>query len=399
MAIAGESAVIVLSCTKEGVIQEVSRDNFGIATRDIIGRPLVSLFDSASAEKATAFFSSLGDRGLALDWELNVRADERLIALYFVGVHANDKYVITGALSCSQATAYCTGILGTLDFNATSLQQGLSQIAVLGQRAETERFSQACEDFARLTNEFVNMQRELTKKTAEFERIDHEKNRLLGVVAHDLRNPLGILLSCSEFLRDELSDVMNQEQREILSVMRTSVESMRQLIDELLNFAKYDFSAPDLRQDNVDIVALVQNAVSLNGIMAARKNIQLRFANDSEELTLLLDKTKMEQVLNNLVSNAIKFSYPGTTVYVEIRHDHESVVISVKDQGKGIPASEIDQLFKPFPKTTVEPTAGESITGLGLTIVQKIVTAHHGSIKVESEVGKGTVFYVSLPLW
>jgi two-component system, OmpR family, sensor kinase len=318
--------------------------------------------------------------------------------LHFVGGHANGKYVITGAPSCSEAAAYCAAILGTLDLKATSLQQGLGQIAVLGHRAETERFRQSCEDFARLNNEFVNIQRELTKKTAELERMNHEKNRLLGVVAHDLRNPLGIILSCSQFLGDELSDLMNQEQREILSVIRTRVEFMRQLIDELLNFAKYDLSTPELRQDEADIVALVQNAVSLNSVLAARKSIQLKFASDSEGLILLLDKTKMEQVLNNLVSNAIKFSFRGTTVDVEIRHDHESVVISVKDQGKGIPANEFDQLFKPFQETTVAPTAGESSTGLGLMIVQKIVTAHHGSIKVESEVGKGTVFYVSLPV-
>jgi signal transduction histidine kinase len=102
--------------------------------------------------------------------------------------------------------------------------------------------------------------------------------------------------------------------------------------------------------------------------------------------------------LNNLISNALKFSEPGTAVTVQASRVNGSVVVSVRDQGQGIPAEELDKLFKPFSKTSVRGTAGEKSTGLGLAICRRIVEGHHGRIWAESEVGKGSVFNFSLPL-
>ena len=113
---------------------------------------------------------------------------------------------------------------------------------------------------------------------------------------------------------------------------------------------------------------------------------------------LALDEQKLEQALNNLIGNAVKFSYPESVVEVDIRRLGEEVVVSVRDHGQGIPAHETKQLFQPFATTSVRGTAGEKSTGLGLAITRKVVEGHGGRIWLESRVGEGSTFSFSLPL-
>ncbi len=111
----------------------------------------------------------------------------------------------------------------------------------------------------------------------------------------------------------------------------------------------------------------------------------------------MIDPAKINQVLNNLITNAIKFSSPESAVEVSLTKSGDDAIISVKDQGQGIPAKEIDKLFNPFQRTSVRTTGGEDSTGLGLAIVRKIVVGHKGKVWVESEVGVGSTFYVAIP--
>ena len=242
------------------------------------------------------------------------------------------------------------------------------------------------------------MHRELAKKNVELARLNEEKNRFLGIVAHDLRNPLGVILLYSQLLIEELAPVLTDEQQEILSTINSSVEFMQHLIDDLLDIAKIESGKLELHRQPTDLVAFVQHNLVLNRVFASRKHIDLTFASDDDVPLLLLDRAKIDQVLNNLLSNAMKFSHPYTTVEVRVACVEGRVVMSIKDHGQGIPADELDKLFQPFQRTRVASTAGESSTGLGLMIVHKIVTGHDGSIHVESEVGTGTIFYVSFPL-
>jgi signal transduction histidine kinase len=113
---------------------------------------------------------------------------------------------------------------------------------------------------------------------------------------------------------------------------------------------------------------------------------------------MMIDKAKIEQVLNNLITNAVKFSNPGSSVEMRLTKSGEDVVLSVTDHGLGIPPQELDKLFKPFQRTSVRSTGGEESTGLGLAIVRKVVVGHAGKVWVDSEVGKGSTFYASLPI-
>jgi hypothetical protein len=138
--------------------------------------------------------------------------------------------------------------------------------------------------------------------------------------------------------------------------------------------------------------------VGLNRVLAQKKNIGIDLIVNKPGLIVNADGPKLEQVFNNLISNAIKFSIAATVIKVEISGSENSVIIDVRDQGQGIPEAELDKLFKPFQKTSVKSTGGEKSTGLGLSIAKRIVEAHKGVIRVESKVGEGTTFYVELPL-
>jgi signal transduction histidine kinase len=393
-----QSPSIVVVCSEQGVIQQITRDTLGLAGLDVIGKSFIELFDRGSAYKAVEFFKFLIRHGAAFDWELNLQVNGRITAWHFVGSVAETRCVVTGAPSSFDAAAQHSAAVAVHGQDAAAIERTCKELALWGRQVDAEGFSNRYDEFSRLNNDLVNMQRELAKKNAELDRINQEKNRLLGIVAHDLRNPLNVILGYHGLLRDELADVLAQEQREIFSVVRSSIEYMRQLIDELLDFAQFELGALQLHLEAVDVVELVRNTVALNRGLANRKQIELAFASEMNVPAVMLDRLKMEQVLNNIIGNAIKFSHPHTRIDVRIYTDEKRLIIRVQDRGQGIPAAELERLFKPFQKTSVKPTAGESSVGLGLAIVREIVNGHGGSIQLESTVGKGTECRITLPV-
>ncbi|MGO9056153.1 MAG: sensor histidine kinase [Candidatus Binataceae bacterium] len=253
------------------------------------------------------------------------------------------------------------------------------------------------EDIAALNNELTTAQRELARRNAELVRLNEQKNHLLGVAAHDLRNPLGAIFVSSEYLLDELKH-LSDDQLEMLRAIKSSSEFMLQLIEDILHLAKLEAGKPELRIESTDLAELTARHVAVNRQLAARKNIRIDSAIEPDLPAIEADSHKIEQVLENLISNAIKFSPPGTTVGVTLRRDGGALRIEVSDQGSGIPKGEWGKLFQPFQRTSVKPTGGEKSSGLGLSIARKMVEAHGGRIWFESEVGKGSTFFVSLPL-
>jgi signal transduction histidine kinase len=249
-----------------------------------------------------------------------------------------------------------------------------------------------------LNNELANLQRELAKKNAELERLNLVKDQFLGMAAHDLRTPLSVVLGYSSFLQEGLAKTLSPEHAEFLSVIRSSSRFMLHLVNSLLDVATIESGKLELDLQPTDLPTLVARNVALNATLAKPKGVSLAYKHDESVPWMLLDGPRIEQVLNNLLSNAVKFSYPGTTVEVRLEREANHVVLSVSDQGQGIAEDQLDELFQWFARTRVKGTAGETGTGLGLAISQKIVEAHLGDIWVESTLGQGSTFYVSLPL-
>lgn len=254
------------------------------------------------------------------------------------------------------------------------------------------------DELSRVNNEFANLQRDMAKKNAELAKLNAIKNRLLGIVAHDLRTPLGVIMSYAYFLESDTPQTLDDRQREFVSTIKRTSEFMLNMVTDLLDVTAIEGGSVTLNRQPADLVELIRGNVKLNGVLSARKGIAIDLEAPSSLPEVAFDRGKIEQVLNNLISNAVKFSHPDRPAHVSITASDGVVTVAVRDQGQGIPEADLPKLFKPFSKTSVQSTAGEPSTGLGLAIVRNIIEGHGGRIWVESEVGHGSTFSFTLPL-
>lgn len=239
---------------------------------------------------------------------------------------------------------------------------------------------------------------ELKLLNTELQDLNQQKNYFLGMAAHDLRNPVAIITQLSELILIDLQQILNADQLKLIQNIQKSSEYMLRLLEDLLDVSKIESGKLALNIQSTPISHFLNSILELNKMIAAKKNIQLHLNTAIQSQFLFIDKIKMEQVINNLVSNAIKFSKPNTNIYIKAIEQNHQLTISVKDEGPGIPKEEQSKLFKAFQTTSVQSTAGEKSTGLGLMISDKIIKAHGGSMHVESTPGKGSEFSFTLPI-
>ncbi len=238
---------------------------------------------------------------------------------------------------------------------------------------------------------------EIQKKNEELKQLNELKNQFLGMAAHDLRNPLVILSGYSDVLLQTLKGTVPEKFMQMFDRMKTSSARMLQLINDLLDISVIESGTVSLHLSSVNLPSLIQENLEMLKGLAETKNIQLMFNCKEPIPSVQGDANKIVQVLNNLISNSIKFSKAGDKIEVSLIPSQKEVTMVVKDQGTGLSAEAKKRLFQPFSKTGAIGTAGEKGTGLGLAIVHKIVTKHGGKIWVESEENKGATFSVSLP--
>jgi signal transduction histidine kinase/CheY-like chemotaxis protein len=233
----------------------------------------------------------------------------------------------------------------------------------------------------------------------EANRQNELKNQMLSMAAHDLRNPLGIIQNFSILLQQDFthSQSLSEKQQKWFQVIQNTSQFTLSLVNNLLDVTKIEAGQLKLELQTTDLLTLVNQAIDLNLPLADSKQIQLNFHYKDPLPSMTLDVVKIQQVLNNLLSNAIKYSHSQSQIDVQITQEEHQLILAVKDQGQGIPTTELEKLFQPFSKTSVKTTGGETSTGLGLLICRKIVEGHQGQIWVESQEGKGSTFYVALP--
>ena len=220
------------------------------------------------------------------------------------------------------------------------------------------------------------------------------KNKMFGILAHDLRNPIGAISGHAELTEMMEADILSERTKGSLTAIRESATFMNDLIKDVLEMAVSEADEVSIVRQMTDIGAVVRKATSFATSTAEKK--QVRLVVEAGEVWIEADTLKIVQVLNNLISNAIKFSKEGNIVTVRAVAADENVSISVIDHGTGIPPHLMDDLFTPFVKGKTG-TAGERSNGLGLYICSQIVKAHGGRIEIATKEGRGTTFTVTLP--
>ncbi|MFV0398068.1 MAG: ATP-binding protein, partial [Bacteroidales bacterium] len=250
----------------------------------------------------------------------------------------------------------------------------------------------------------LTLEEKVKNRTVELEllnqrlkEINQEKNRYIGMVAHDLRNPIGVAAVYSDLLLDEYDSTPREDQLQYIGQINESCYFSLDLIREFLDASKIEAGIFDLRIERKDYIKFVKDVIHQNEHFARIKSQKIRLESSLENIEACFDTNKMQQVLNNLLSNAMKYSQPNTEINVSVSMDGKTVVTHVTDQGLGIPKEEFSKIYQPFQTTSVKSTGNEKSFGLGLALVKKIVEAHVGKVWFESEVNKGSIFSFSLP--
>lgn len=220
---------------------------------------------------------------------------------------------------------------------------------------------------------------------------------LLDLVCHDLRTPACTIAGFADLLLDFGKTPLTGEQRASLERIRKNAQFMLELVGLLADMIRLDTGRLKLAIGAVDLRELVRETTQGALVVASAKQIFVMPELPEERLVAEVDRGRILQVLGNLVSNAVKFSRPGTTVLVGARGEGEGVLVWVTDEGPGVPAKDRERLFTKFAKLSVKPTGGEKSTGLGLYIVKELVQLHGGSVELESAGSEGSTFRVWLP--
>jgi len=388
---------IAFFCDEMGKILEVIQDDLSggeIVKRDAL---FPSILDRESMGKALSFLLDIRRKEKTSEWELNLNLDGKIKTFHFTGALQDKETLVVGTATRSSTLRLFNKITKNVaedkesikDFDDT--RRDSSQDKALSEDIYFD-------EFTRLYNELSNVQRELAKQNVELKRLNDLKNQFLGTVAHDLRNPIWMIGMYSRFLLEEATEVLNEEQMHFLDIIKSHSESMQKLVDSYLDYATIESGKLKLEPKPTDLNALIQNSVRMNQPSASKKEIELEFTQEEDRLEVRIDASKIDQVLNNLISNAIRFSLSQTKISVHVSRYPYEIVIAVKDEGVGIPKEKQEALFEPFEGEKGFKENGEKSAGLGLYIAQKIVQEHGGRIWVESAVGEGSTFFVALPV-
>lgn len=230
--------------------------------------------------------------------------------------------------------------------------------------------------------------------------LNDKKNEFLGIAAHDLRNPLGTINGYLKIMLEDLeAGVFDPEESkgDLKSMIKAS-EHMNRLIAELLDISAIESGNVHMNKQLINFIEILTEREKLHHRSAAQKNIQLVFNAGMGRLEVVADMARISEVLDNLISNAIKYTFPNGKVMVSCVMENGAVVVHVEDTGQGFSAEDLKSVFVSFKKLSARPTGGETSTGLGLAIVKKVVEMHGGRVWVQSEKGKGSTFSFSLPL-
>jgi signal transduction histidine kinase len=218
----------------------------------------------------------------------------------------------------------------------------------------------------------------------------------LGAAAHDLRSPLTVIQGFANVMRSDPN--LTPDQAELLDYMVGEADHMTEILGDLLDVAAIEAGAIELQVAEQSIGELLDDRARAHRILASPKG-QTLSADIPEDLpTVSFDRRRIGQVLDNLLSNGVKYTQPGGTLRMRARSSAKWVTVEVMDNGQGIPAAELPKVFEEFAKTSARPTAGESSTGLGLAIARRLIEAHGGTISVTSTEGEGTTFRFTLPV-
>jgi signal transduction histidine kinase len=268
-----------------------------------------------------------------------------------------------------------------------------------------DELNELAEDFNKMADQLqsytTSLEQKVSEKTAQLELANRHKSEFLTNMSHELRTPLNAVIGFSDVLKEQYFGELNSKQQEYVKDINESGQHLLSLINDILDLSKIEAGHMDLDLSEFSLPMALDNAMVLVRERAHRQQLQMRADVAPDVALVTADERKFKQILINLLTNAVKFSYPGGWVEVTVRRDKNvntnAVVITVKDSGLGIAREDQAAIFEEFHQLKSTGTAKLEGTGLGLSLAKRLVELHGGEIWVESEIGKGAAFSFTLP--
>ncbi|MEO8910373.1 MAG: HAMP domain-containing sensor histidine kinase [Gemmatimonadaceae bacterium] len=236
---------------------------------------------------------------------------------------------------------------------------------------------------------------------AELNSRDALKTQFLSNISHDLRTPLAAIITHAEILREGMLGELNTKQRDSVSGIVNGGQQLLDMIDEILTYVRGQSDQVTLARVEFSITELVDQVRMLNQPLAAKKKLTIERLNGDDLPPVYADRDKLKHVLGNLIGNAIKFTGDGGRIWISLAargKNADELIVEVGDTGRGIARNHYELVFREFAQVDASPSRPHHGTGLGLAIARKFVELHGGKIWVESELGKGSRFFFTLPL-
>ncbi len=220
------------------------------------------------------------------------------------------------------------------------------------------------------------------------------KSQLLKIAAHDLKNPLQGIMGFSNFI---IEDSKDDKIKEMSNHILTASKEMLNLINELLGSNIAQSNSFRLNKNKINISKIIDDVIKNNSLIANQKGQKIILGKNTEAF-ISGDESWIKHSIDNLISNAIKYSPKGKSIYINSYINDNKIFIEVEDEGPGLTDKDKQKLFEPFQKLSAKPTGNEYSTGLGLALVKDIITRHNGKVYAKSEIGKGSTFIIELPI-
>ncbi len=239
-------------------------------------------------------------------------------------------------------------------------------------------------------------QQQLQRQTEELRKLNAEKDRFLSMIAHDLQSPFSILRQLIGIVAENIEESGQNELENIMDLLKKSSENLYTLLENVLTWSRIQQGVLKYRPQCLDIRKIVDQNIAYLKPYAEQKQITVE-NNIEEEVIVYADHHMIDDVIRNLISNALKFNYPGGSINISAQQDEKFTTISVSDTGIGIDKENMPKLFRLDTAYKRRGTAREQGTGLGLILCKEFIEKHGGKIWFESEIGKGSTFRFTLP--
>lgn len=249
--------------------------------------------------------------------------------------------------------------------------------------------------------ETLRLTEELRKRAAELQELDRLKSAFLANMSHELRTPLNSILGFADVIKEGLDGPLTETMASDLGLIQKNGQHLLHLINDVLDMAKIEAGAMNLVTEKFAVHEILDEVVNITSTLAADKNLDLCIEADSNQnIEIVADRTRIRQVMINLVNNAIKFTDKGRIAIRATRQQNEEILIAVKDTGMGIPTDKLETIFQEFAQIDVSSTRKVGGTGLGLPISRRLIEIHGGRLWAESTgiSGEGSTFYFVLPI-